>query len=217
MSAKPPVRWFQFRLRSLLIALTLLAIVPGGYIVHERGEAQRMKAAVAMMEAELQHIEVYARPNWLHSLLVPGAPGNIVGFAIHHPRAIEDSQLAPLAELHTLIWLDVVGVPLTDDSVVHISRLKNLERLRIDETPITDAGLIHLTRLSKLHTLNLSSTQITDAGLAHLAKLPNLKELYIQKTQITPAGTAKLHRPAGGGYYSVGLPPSRNLKNLFAC
>jgi len=198
MSAKPPVRWFQFRLRSLLIALTLLAIVPGGYIVHQRGEAQRVKGAVAKMEAELQHVEVYARPNWLHSLLVPGAVGDVVGFGIHHPRAIADSQLAPLAELHSLVWLDVVGVPLTDDALIHISRLKHLERLRIDETPITDAGLIHLTRLPKLHTLNLSSTKITDAGLAHLAKLPNLKELYIQKTQVTPAGTAKLQQALPG-------------------
>lgn len=198
MTTQPPVRWFQFRLRSLLIGLTLLAIVPGGYIVHERGEAQRVKAAVSKTEAELQHVEVYARPNWLHSLLVPGAPGDVVGLGIHHPRAIDDSQLAPLAEVHTLIWLDVVGVPLTDDAVVHIARLKNLKRLRLDETPITDAGLIHLTRLPKLHTLNLSSTQITDAGLAHLAKLHNLKELYLQKTQVTPAGTAKLQQALPG-------------------
>ncbi len=193
MSAKPPVRWFQFRLRSLLIGLTLLAIVPGGYIVHERGEAQRLKTAVAKLN-ELQHVEVYARPNWLHSLLVPGAPGDIVGLGIHHPRAIDDSQLAPLAELDSLVWLDVDGVPLTNESLVHISRLKHLERLRLDETQITDAGLIHLTRLPKLHTLNICYDKITDAGLVHLAKLPNLQELYIQKTQVTPAGTAKLQQ-----------------------
>lgn len=198
MSAKSRFRWFQFRLRSLLMGLTLLAVIGGGYIVHERGEAQRLKRAVAKLGAELQHIEVYAHPNWLHSLLVPGAPGDVVGLAIHHPRAIDDSQLAPLAELHTLIWLDVVGVPLTDDAAIHISRLENLERLRIDETPITDAGLIHLARLPKLHTLNLSSTPITDAGLTHLAKVSNLKELYIQKTQVTPAGTAKLQQALPG-------------------
>ena len=194
MSAKPPVRWFQFRLRSLLIALTLLAIVPGGYIVHERGEAQRVKAAVEKMKEELQHVEVYARPNWLHSLLVPGAPGDVVGFAIHHPRALDDSQLAPLAELHTLIWLDVDGVPVTDDALVHLSRLKHLERLRLDETQITDAGLAHLTGLPKLHTLNLMHTKITDVGLIHLQQLSHLEELYLQKTQVTPAGTSQLQQ-----------------------
>ena len=97
MSSKPRFRWFQFRLRSLLIALTLLAIVPGGYIVHERGEAQRMKAAVAMLGAELQHIEVYAHPNWLHSLLVPGirATSSASASTTRGPSTFRSSRRSP--------------------------------------------------------------------------------------------------------------------------
>jgi Leucine rich repeat len=193
MSAKPPVRWFQFRLRSLLIVLTLLAVVPGGYVVHERGEAKRQKEAVAKLK-ELHYVEVYARSNWLHSLLVPGAPGEVVGLAIMHPRAYDSEQLAPLAELHTLIWLDLDGIPLTDEALVHLSRLHNLKRLRLDETQITDAGLAHLSGLKRIDTLNLSYTKITDAGLIHLQQLPLLEELYIQKTQVTSAGVSQLQQ-----------------------
>jgi Leucine-rich repeat (LRR) protein len=192
MSARPPVRWFQFRLRSLLIALTLLAVIPGGYIVHERGEAQRQTAAVAKLK-ELG-AEVYARPNWLHTLLVPGAPGDVVGVGLRQPYWYTPEDLAPLADLSELVWIDLQDSNVTDDALVRLASLPNLERLRLDETQITDAGLLHLAGLPKLHTLNLSSTKITDAGLAHLARLPNLKELYIQKTQVTPAGTAKLQQ-----------------------
>jgi hypothetical protein len=192
MSAKPPVRWFQFRLRSLLIALTLLAVVPGGYVVHQRGVAQRQTAAVAKLK-ELG-AEVYARPNWLHSFLVPGAPGDVVGLGLRQPYWLTREELAPLADLTDLVWLDLQHTNATDDALVPLSRLKNLERLRLDETAITDAGLVHLAGLPNLHTLNLSETQITDAGLAHLEHVESLGELYLQKTQVTPAGTAQLQQ-----------------------
>jgi Leucine-rich repeat (LRR) protein len=192
MSAKPRVRWFQFRLRSLLIALTLLAIIPGGYVALERGKAQRQKAALVKLN-ELG-AEVYARPNWLHSLLVPGAPGDVVGLGLRQPNWLTREDLAPLADLTELVWLDLQDTNATDDALIPVSGLKNLERLRLDETAITDDGLAHLAGLPNLHTLNLSQTAITDTGLAHLVHVESLGELYLQKTRVTPAGTAQLQR-----------------------
>lgn len=190
MAAKPRVRWFQFRLRTLLVGLTLLAVVPGGYVVYQRAEARKQKAAVD----ELNELgaEVYARPKWLHSLLVPGAPGDVVGLGLRNRTRVNDSNLAPLADLSELIWLDLQYTAVTDAGLVHLSGLKKLERLRLDETQITDAGLAHLSGLPNLQVVNLSSTQITDAGLAHLEYLPSLQEVNLQKTKITPAATSKL-------------------------
>jgi hypothetical protein len=193
MSAKPRVRWFQFRLRSLLIAFTLLAVIPGGYVVHQRGVAQRQKAAVAKLK-ELGYVEVYARPNWLHSFLVPGSPGDVVGLGLRQPHWLTREDLAPLADLTELVWLDLQDTNATDDALIPLAHLKNLERLRLDETAVTDAGLAHLAGLPNLHTLNLSQTAITDTGLAHLEHLESLGELYLQKTRVTPAGAAQLQQ-----------------------
>jgi Leucine-rich repeat (LRR) protein len=190
MAAQPATRWFQFRLRTLLLGFLFLAVIPGGYVAYQRADARRQKAAAEKLSA--LGAEIYARPNRLHSLLVPGAPGDVVGLAMRNRMRVDDRNLAPLADLSELVWIDLQATSVTDAGLVHLSGLKKLERLRLDETQISDAGLARLAGLANLRVLNLSETQITDAGLAHLKHLPRLEEVYLQKTQVTPAAALGL-------------------------
>src|SRR5689334_3642805 len=104
MDATPKNRWYQFSLRTLLIFVTLLAAGPGSWVIYERGRAQRQKKAVALLNQH--YAELHSKPRWLQSLLVEGAPGEVMGASLRN-RAVTDADLAPLADLTGLIWLDL--------------------------------------------------------------------------------------------------------------
>lgn len=188
---------FQFGLRTLLIGTTLLALLFGGWVVVQREEIRRQKAAIAALEQI--GAEIYTRPQWQHSLLDSTAPGYVVGLALRQPDKVTDDKLAPLADLSELVWLNLDNLPLTDQSLAHLSRLNKLKQLRLDESTITDAGLVHIARLPKLEMVNVYKTSVSDAGLAHLAKLPALNELHSGRSRITPAALEQLRqsRPQG--------------------
>ena len=189
---------FQFGLGTLLIGATLVAILLGSFVVSQREEIRRQKAAIVALEKLGAEIE--SRPQWQHTLLDPTAPGYVVGLALRRPEQMtDDDQLAPLADLSELVWLDLDRFPLTDASLSHISGLKKLERVRLEESTITDAGLVHLANLPKLRVVSVYKTQISDAGLEHLAKLPAFEELHSGRSRITPEALQRLRqtRPQG--------------------
>jgi hypothetical protein len=175
-------RQFQFGLRTLLIAITLLGVIGGGWLAIERAKARRQADAAD----KLQSIgaEMYFRPNWLHSLLAPGSRGDVVGIGLRARQKVNDDNLAPLAALDQLVWIDLQQTPITDAALIHLAKSKTLERLRLDDTRVTDGGMIHLASLPKLHTLNLERTGVTGVGLAHFDRLP-LQDLYLSRPGVT--------------------------------
>ena len=191
MAASSKRRWFQFSLRTLLAAVTFLAIVPGGWLIYQKQQARRHMEAAANLRN--LRAEVYARPQWLWTQLEPNSPGIIVGLSLRY-RSVTDADLRPITALRELVWLSLNDTPVGDAGLIHLSGLTGLERLRLDETQVTDAGLTHLAGMPHLRQLNLYKTQITDAGLVHLAGLANLEELNLQRTQVTPGGVAELQK-----------------------
>jgi hypothetical protein len=194
MNATPSIRWFQFRLRTLLLLLTIVAIGPGGWVLYEQKKARRQQAAVEALQAAGGNVEVYARPNRLWTLLALDAPGNVVGLGLRYNRNLNDDDLAPLADFSDLHWLDLQQTQIGDQGLKHLAGLTRLQRLRLDETRVTDAGLLHLAGMRELRTLNLYKTGVTDKGLVHLAALPNLETLSIQRAQVSDAGVGQLQQ-----------------------
>ena len=90
-----------------------------------------------------------------------------------------------------------IGLPITDEGLKDVAKLKKLEELHLSRTMITDAGLREVAKLQNLTILILHGTKITDAGLKEVAKLQKLEGLNLISTQITDAGlreVAKLQR-----------------------
>lgn len=171
--------------------MTVIAVGPGGLALYTQQLARRQKNAVALLSKSGG--EVYSRPQWLWSLLEPGAPGRVVGLAIRDAKAT-DADIAPLADLTDLIWLNLNNTQISDEGLVPLAGLEQLKRLRLDGTGVTDAGLARLASLKRLETLNLSRTQVTDAGLKHLAGLPNLVELNLARSQVADEGVQELQK-----------------------
>ena len=174
MSAPPRRRWYQFSLRTLLVVVTLICLGPGGYLVYEQRLAKREEGAVKTLSQSPAN-QLYTRPHWLRTLLARRTAGHVVGIGLRS-RETQDADLAPLAELPALVWLDLTDTKVTDQGLVHLTGLTRLERLRLDETQVTDAGLVHLAKLKRLTMVNLYRTQVTEEGVKKLqAALPALE------------------------------------------
>jgi len=106
--------------------------------------------------------------------------------------AIKDADIAPVAKLPKVAYLQLGSTSVTDAGLVYLKGLTDLEQLHLEGTRITDKGLVYLKDLKKLTYLNLYNTAVTDAGLAQLAGLVNLKELYLWQTKVTDEGVKKL-------------------------
>ena len=155
---RPLRRFLQFRIRTMLILMTLVAIglsVHYSYLQHYE-EQQEAAAALAARGVALEWEPM--RPAWLRNLLSHG---------------IDEKLLRDCVTVHGR------AQGLKDDDLVHLKGLKHLKNLYLERNRITDEGLAHLSQLRTLERLSLWGNAITDDGLRHLASLPALEVLDI--------------------------------------
>jgi hypothetical protein len=177
---KPRLRWFQFRLQTALLLLTLICLLSGWLAVKAR-QAVRQRQMVEEIK-KLGGSVVYdwqldAQGLWLPGAHVPG------------PKWLRSLLGDDFFQSVSNVGLDRAAD--SDSGLKYVEGLSQLQRLSVD-TRVTDAGLEHLKGLGHLRELTLDGAQITDAGLEHLKGLANLQALYISNTQITDAGLARL-------------------------
>lgn len=171
MVARVKRRWYQFSLRTLFIAFTLVSIVLVACI--DLAPAQRQAVAVN---------RVYALGGdlWLGQRVAKGS------WILNQLRSL---NLVP-----SYIYSDVVeGVflgdkPVTDGDLRIICGLPEILYLRLSNTEISDQGVTELRRLTDLQELNVAGTELTDAGLDSLKDLVNLRELDVRNTKVTDRG-----------------------------
>jgi hypothetical protein len=166
------LRWYQFRLRTLLIFVTLFCVVLGFWVKgRNRGRAI----------TEIRSCGWIPGPNfgswnfglWMYMGL--DYSGDVKYAYVSREETLK--YLEALPELRRLT-IERSGFPgnsaTTDEGLVQLEKLKRLEVLRIWNCPVTDAGLVHLRGLNHLTRLELMGTQATDEGVKDLEKvLPN--------------------------------------------
>lgn len=92
--------------------------------------------------------------------------------------------------------LDLSGLVLDAEDLLHLQALDSLTSLNLARTSITDLELASLAGLD-LQSLDLTATLITDAGLLHLAEMGGLQELALDRTEIGDEGIARLLHLSG--------------------
>ncbi|MHC4725106.1 MAG: M56 family metallopeptidase, partial [Planctomycetota bacterium] len=96
-----------------------------------------------------------------------------------------DADLACLANLSNLKWLQIHPRKLSDAGLAHLRGLTNIERLGIGGGELTDDGLLHLANMNKLNHLTISDGafgsggNLTDKALHNLGGLKSLNYLNI--------------------------------------
>jgi uncharacterized membrane protein len=115
---------------------------------------------------------------------------NFVNVKNYNSSLIDDLQSIQ----NQLIRLKLSNLPITNNDLLKISKLKNITRLNLEKTAITDEGLVHLKNLPNLEQLNIYGTSVTDKGLEALMSCKNLKTLYLWETKTTEKGIENFNK-----------------------
>jgi Leucine-rich repeat (LRR) protein len=151
-------------------------------------------------------LEMYAgkgaKPAFLFLRWKPGViatlpqPADEFGIAFDGNATLSDRDLAELAALEKLRWLDVHNMSLKDAGFQELARINQLEALDLHHSQVTARQIRLLAPLQRLQSLNLSecnSHELKDAGLRELAAFKQLKILRLAPMPLmTDAGMAHL-------------------------
>jgi internalin A len=218
MPDRPKRRWYQFRLFTMLVVVTVISVLMGVWV----NGAHRQRDAVAEIRArggqvrykgeyEYDHVWFLDRlrsifgvdyfadvssvqfvPDKLTLTRKGGSLSRLDSF-IDDP-VIGDAEMEFVGKLNGLRHLDLGWTEVGDAGLAHVKGLSCLQSLDLSKTNVSDAGLAHLKGLNYLRSLDLSKTNVSDAGLAHLKGLRWLEELNLSKTKVTDAGIDEFQR-----------------------
>ncbi len=183
---------------------------------------EREQAAVAWVHrVGGQTIALPVGPSWLY-LSPCGYLMDRVNSVSLRKRQVRDADLAYLADLPHLIYLDLSYTEVGDAGLKHLPKLSNLRSLTLRRTRVTNAGLVHVGAIPLLQELDLAHTHVTDAGMLHIRSLRALRVLDLQDTKVSDAGLANLSgmeqlqfvRTHGTNVTSAGLRCLENVSVL---
>ncbi len=190
-------RWFQFRLRTLLIAVLVLSLPLSWFAVRlERTRKQREAiAAIRRLEGRVHYETISSAPEWARDVL---GVHSFLDIAVVSPTAaFGDDEAKCLKDLPGLRGLQLQDVQITDAGLENLRGLTHLWKLYLNKMEITGTGLKHLKELPELRMLVFVGTPVTDSGLQHLRGLNSLEILVLYDTEITDGGLSNLRELPG--------------------
>lgn len=207
-----PRRWLRYRLRTLLVLVTLVALSFG--VITTRTQRQ-LRLVKDIRDAGGVVVTDVRGPEWLRGIL--GDEHFVCVSKVHLTNEmVGDQVLQRLRDLRGLERLVVGGETggfppglrnsgrisvdpsgynnaVTDAGLRHLQSLRDLRWLfLIGCNHVSDAGFGNVRGLRQLELLNVCNCPITDAGLRSLYGMPHLKRLRLEGTRVTDAGVARL-------------------------
>ncbi len=208
--------WSRFRLRTLLVVLSVLCV---GIAVFQNSRGQRQRRAVLAIRGLGGNVNFdYQRnprgragqptyvpidlplPRWVDLLVGEEAFGNVSSVSLGNPdrkHALPARSLRHLRSLPELEELSLINVSVRSD-LAELKSARGLKSVSLHATDVGDADLVHLASLRDLIQLNLNNTAIGDDGLRHLSGLKALKYLRLKNTNVTSSGVDQLRRALPG-------------------
>ena len=166
MTTEPPKRrWFQFRLRTLLVVILVLSL-PLSWFAVRMERARRQREAVEAIEQmggsvmydwerdpnrpDVLYVD-HPVPSWALDLLGEDFFSNVTHVSASFSRAgdyreIHDTNLESFRGMNTLSHLDLSWTQMTDDGLNHLEHLTNLEFLDVTRTQVTPEGVEQLRK-----------------------------------------------------------------------
>ena len=211
ISAAPPpkLRWYQYRLRSLLILMTLVAVF-FSWFGNRLRIAHSQQAAVEKLHqnnAMVMYDDQKKWPAWLEKLLGKDFCYRVKSIIIMNP---EKDQFKELEHILNYRVLSIGEGKVTAEDFEHIKantalqkllleadfpldkirQIKSLDGISLSGKNLTDETLESLDGLDNLQSLDIHSDAITDRGLAKIKNLLNLKGFVLNSKSVTGGGLA---------------------------
>jgi Leucine-rich repeat (LRR) protein len=209
---KKRTRWYQFRMGSLLVAVTLCAAGLGWFGVklknarrvarvvkeiHERGGSVRFDYELSGAEATYDkegwpqwpstESPPLPAPKWLRRCFGDYLFCDVVAVYFywpHPPTSHGGGGIATEASLEKMRSQVQRGRFEGESDFAFVSQLPRLQWLHLEDDSISDAHLGQLTSAVRLRGLVIDSHQISDAGLKHLGHLTSLETLSINHSDL---------------------------------
>jgi hypothetical protein len=220
---------FRFRLRTLLLAVTVVSVLLGLH-VHSTERQRRSVLAIQQYGGWVRYGFQFPTgkyssrdfdpkacsiiPQWLLDRLGVDFFHDVVQVSLNYTEDTgkreenhnkSDDALQYLEGFPNLRVLLLDDTQASDASLQHLAKLKNLEYLFMwDVTNVTDAGVARLQGLKNLRYVHLTKSQITDKSLAIFAQLPKIDGLSLQFNNFTDEGLEH-------------IAPLVQLKSLWVC
>ncbi|MCA9178504.1 MAG: hypothetical protein KDB14_28785 [Planctomycetales bacterium] len=208
----------KFRLRTLLVLVTLGCLVAGCLIVPRIQRATRQQAIIQALtefpadvdlppsllaDAEISTIAV---PNWMRRVtrqdLVLAKSLKLNPRGLYYPeigairpsqRALDGDLLGMVASLTTLEDLDLHDSTCADNDIRQLKGLVNLKSLLLSRTRVTDDGVAAIaSQFPSLQTLDLRNTGVTDESIDLLFAMKSLVSVKVADTQLTLDGLRRI-------------------------
>jgi internalin A len=196
---KMPRRRFRFSLRTLLLAMFVLAVAfawPGRILMRIRHQRQ----IVAQIAATGGYVNYDYQVAGKHLADKP-PPGPFQlryflgddAFAYVEVVSLLDSPttgevLKRLPELPRLTHVSLAGPQVDDSSVQMLQKLPGLRELSLKETNITSVGLANLRAMPELRALLLAGSTVNDETLRDIQSLSSVEQLQLILTDVTSDG-----------------------------
>lgn len=121
------------------------------------------------------------------------SPALVVSF--FSKNAYNSKSLEELSEIkEQIVSLRLSRMPVKDEDLDFISKLKELRKLDLNFTDISGSGLQDLSALKKLQVLSLSGTKVKVQQLLPLISNKNLRELSVWNTSLTEKDILQLKK-----------------------
>jgi internalin A len=186
----PRRRWFRFSLRTLLLAMTLLACWLG-YQVWRWNERDKAIAQLRALGGEVS-FGTNPTPKWLVAMFGE-KPFRRVGIVNLHRLPATDEHLQLMAWFPDLETVTINGTQVTDAGLKHLDGMSKLWWLEMEWNNISDEGLAELKDLPSLKALRVTDSRVTNEGVKRaLARFKNLQEIWIDRTRVTPEEVAAI-------------------------
>lgn len=172
----------QYRLRTLLLAVTCLAAL----LAHGSNHAHRRAQAIAVIRDAGGHC--YSGPDlsnvqrWLGWLVSADSGEPMSRVDLREARLSESllEGLPVLAEVERL----AMGGALPETWPLYVSRLRRLRHLELRDTSVHDHDLDMLRSWPQLHVLALENTEITEVALRDVGDCQSLTHLVLDESTV---------------------------------
>ena len=109
---------------------------------------------------------------------------------------IETTDFRALQHLD-LEYFSLPHSPVSDDQIVHVSRIASLEQLRLSGEEITADAIPYLAKLKKLEWLELPGARISGDGVEHLIQLRSVNWLDLRNSDLQDSDVENLSQLTG--------------------